>query len=186
MKTRKIVATTTLAVALSAFCASCDDAPTDNGGDAAQAAMAILNMSFTQRPATLHGAEPYVQACPSGGQFVVQGQQSIASEGSVTVSRWDETMRYQDCAMSYHSADAVATGEMHLVGEARFGPPVDGVLPMLSQESSQVGTMTTTFGGASTTCDYDLTHTFDADAGNYHISGTACGRSVDVRAPAKM
>lgn len=171
------------AVVVPAVLAACGDGPTEPRDGPLDVGMAVLTMTMAQAPATLDGEDTYQQACPSGGRFTVEGTSGYAVEGEVSVLTWDEVMRYEDCALSLESSEAVANGEMHLVGEARFGPPVDGVSPILMQESGQVGTMTTLYRGETRTCAYDLAHVYDPEADNYHITGTACGRSVDLRVP---
>lgn len=183
MGTGRRLVGTVMAVAVPVLLAACDGGPTEPEGGGADVVLAVLNMSMARHPASLEGPGTWEYACPSGGRFVVEGEMSFGQEGDVSIHTWDQLMTYEDCAMSLEGSEAVANGEMHIEGEARFGPPVDGRAPILMQESSQVGTMTTSYRGETRTCAYDLTHVYVPADEEYRISGTACGRSVDLRAP---
>jgi hypothetical protein len=90
----------------------------------------------------------------------------------------------QACTLQVNGATVTTNGEMRSTGEARFGRPVDGHSPQLMLEASQVGTLAVTRAGVTNECAYDLVFRFEAAAGEYRITGTACGGSVDMRAPA--
>jgi hypothetical protein len=178
MRKRRFIAAG-IAVLLAAI-AACDSQPTGPANDRAELVMAITSLSMTQRPAGGAPPERYVQPCPDGGQLVVEGTFTFTSENEVLVHRWDQTMRQEDCAMTANGRSVTANGAMHVFGEARFGEPVDGVAPLLMQQSGQTGTLTVTVDDTSFTCDYDLTHTFEPQSDDYHITGTICERAVDL------
>jgi hypothetical protein len=70
---------------------------------------------------------------------------------------------------------------MEVMGEARFGEAVNGHMQLTHQQSSQTGSMTITVDGVSRTCAYDMQHEFESASRTYHITGTACGREIDIR-----
>lgn len=166
--------------------AACDTQPTAPASDHADYVMAITSLSLTMHPSGEAASDPYVQPCPAGGQLVVEGTFTFTSEDEVLVNRWDETMRQEDCAMTVNGRSVRANGAMHVFGEARFGQPVDGVAPILMQESGQTGTMTVTVDASSFTCDYDLRHTFETASDAYHITGTICERAIDLHLPRRV
>lgn len=174
--------TTGIAMLLAAV-AACDSQPTGPSSNHSDLVMAITSLSLTMHPTGETSADRYVQPCPDGGQLVVEGTFTFASEDEVLVQQWDQTMRQEDCAMTVEGRSVSANGAMHVFGEARFGQPVDGVAPILMQESGQTGTMTVTVDEKSFTCDYDLRHTFEPQSDDYHITGTICERAVDLHAP---
>ena len=173
-------------VALVVAAPACDRSPTTpDDGSAANDVMAVAAITATMRPASLTAGESHVQACPAGGRLVVEGSGSFEFSDEGTVRAWDMIMRHEACAVSLNGRVATADGEMHVWGEARHGPPVQQVAPILFQQSFQVGELTATIDGRSTTCAYDLTHVYEPQRGDYLISGSVCGRSISIRAPAR-
>jgi hypothetical protein len=173
-------------VALVAATSACDRQPTaPEDGNAANDAMAVAAITATMRPSSLTAGERHVQACPAGGRLVVEGSGSFEYSDQGTVNEWDMIMRHEACAVSLNGRTATADGEMHLWGEARHGPPVEQVSPILFQRSFQVGAMTTTIDGHSITCAYDLSHVYEPERGDYLVTGSVCGRSISIRAPAR-
>lgn len=170
------------AVALVAV-GACDGDPAGPAVDGAELVLAFSAAGAAMRPATADSSEPYEQACPAGGRVVVTGTATFELEGDERVHLWDQRMTFEECAMDVSRSPAVGNGEMHVFGEARFGPPVDQLSPILFQESYQVGTLTVRSERGSVTCDYDLAITWEAELDRYRISGTVCGRTVDHTAP---
>jgi hypothetical protein len=54
------------------------------------------------------------------------------------------------------------------------------VARLLENEVHQVGRLTFTYDGESRTCDIDVTVTIDADKGTARLTGSQCGKRVDV------
>jgi hypothetical protein len=143
----------------------------------------VLAIAATSASASWDSDEPLVQACPQGGRMIVQGATSLEEDGPVTVVRWDGVMRFEECGVPTRSAEAIVTGETQLEGEARFRQPTggSGQGTLVLQESRQRGSITYLREGETGTCTFDLSHSFDPVAGEYHIAGTACGTPVDAR-----
>jgi hypothetical protein len=165
--------------------AACDSqtGPEDAGDPAVL--MSIAGMTAGMRPAVLSAGERHVQSCSAGGRLVVEGSTTVTGSDEGSSNAWDLIMSHESCALVVNGRTVVSDGAMHLWGEARHGPPANQVAPILYQQSFQVGSLTTTFDDRSSTCAYDLAHVYDADRGDYRISGTICGRSISIRAPAR-
>jgi hypothetical protein len=174
-----------LLLTLIAASAGCDSEPTEPAGnEAADFVTAIAGLSMaSMEPASLTPDRRHEQPCPAGGRLIVEGTSSHEPRDDGSRHTWDTTMTHEDCGMQVRGTVLTANGQMHLSGEAHFGPPENHRAPLLMQESHQVGSMTIVGDGVSHNCSYDLTHTFDRAAGNYRIMGIACGRSVDMRVP---
>lgn len=158
----------------------CDSTPTESGGSESDAMMAAIAMSLGGPLEVSGDGEPTEHACPAGGRMLVEGSHTFEHlEGDVIENAWDQVVTREDCALAFEFGVAVANGEMHLSGVSRFGPAVDGRRPILMQESSQVGSMTTAVSGRTHSCDYDLSHSYDPESNRYHVTGTACDREID-------
>ncbi|HEX6133522.1 MAG TPA: hypothetical protein VFZ24_06150 [Longimicrobiales bacterium] len=175
---RSITALSALLVAT----AACEPGPTTPGTDHAQFVTAFVGLASTAGTST--DGETFTAPCPAGGQFVIEGTTTRQRDGEVSIVRWDKAIRYEGCSMTRNGVMARADGQMASAGEARFGEAVDQHAPLLFQLSTQTGSMTTVVNGTTRTCSYDLRHEFDAGSGSYRITGTACGRAIDMRAPA--
>ncbi len=163
--------------------AACESDTAAPATDRADLVMAVASLSMTMRSGTPGMNQTYTQVCPDGGRLVVEGSDSYSDEDGIAVNTWDQVMRHEDCAMTVDGRVVIANGEMHVFGEARFGPAVNGIGTLAMQESGQQGSMTTTADGESRSCDLDLTHVFDREANQYHITGSACGRPIDLHVP---
>ena len=113
--------------------------------------------------------------------MVIDGTQTHEDQDGVFVSTWNHTMLYDDCAIDHNGTIMSAAGQMAVVGEARFGEIVNGHMQLSYQQSSQTGSITITVDGVSRTCTYDMQHEFESADRTYHITGTACGRHIDIR-----
>lgn len=164
---------------------ACGSTTEPEHGDS-ELALAVAVAAGAMMPATVEGGHPYVQPCPSGGRFVVEGSTSFRfdPDDGTSVDGWDVVMRNEACGMRVHGTDVVTDGVMHLFGEARYDPPVDGRTPLRFQDSHQIGWLAVDHGGQRVTCEFDLSIAFDAAVDDsYRISGSACGRPIDARAP---
>lgn len=170
-----------LGMALIVSCSACDSSPTGSDEDRSQIVVAFAALAPTA-PSQANG-EPFVRPCPAGGRIIVEGVTTFENGGSVSITKWDNAIRFEGCALTNNGRTAVADGHLNTMGEAHFGEPVNQHAPVVYQQSQQVGTITTLYNGTSNTCTYDMHHEYDAGSDRYRISGTACGRSVDFTAP---
>lgn len=161
--------------------AACDSDPT--GSDPEQSQLVVAFASLANTPHAGPGAGPHIVDCPAGGRIVIDGDQTRESDGDVSIVTWDRSTTLEGCALARPDGTAIADGQMQNAGEVRFGPPVNQHAPVIYHLATQRGSMTTTFRGASQTCEYDLVHTLDVDINRYRISGTVCGRELSLTAP---
>lgn len=164
--------------------AACDPGPAGPPAEDAGFYVGVAMAGFAHAgPDGDDGSEPREVACPAGGHIRIEGSQTHHSDGEVSIHTWDQVVGHDACGLSVNGAPVTIDGEIQRVGEARFGAPVQGVSPLLMMEATQVGTLSVTRAGVTTTCSYDLVFEFDAAADQYRITGTACGHAVDMRAP---
>jgi hypothetical protein len=157
----------------------CDSSPTEPDPANAQIAMAFAAMTATAPVSNTD--DQFVLACPAGGSLIIDGTTTLDIQDNVTVSTWDHTSVYDDCAIDHNGRIVTANGQIELEGEARFGGSVNQLRQLTYQQSSQTGSMTIVVDGRSSTCMYDMHHEFEPTGNTYHITGTACGRAVDMR-----
>jgi len=143
-------------------------------------------LAFTGASLTLQAqaGTTVIRECDAGGRMVLEGTESSEIQGDVRVIRWQRVVRHENCGINIQGEVAVATGEMQLTGEAHFGPPANGVAPLLHHQSRQLGSVTTTWHGETQRCDYDLNVIYDVADRVYRLTGLACGRSVQLQLPA--
>lgn len=184
MQRTDLRSTVTALSALLIATAACEPGPTGPVDDHAQLVAAFINLAMRAGSST--DGEVVTTPCPAGGQFVVEGTTNWQSNGAVSVLQWDKTVRLEGCRMNENGVIATADGQMAIAGESRFGESNAPPAPLLFQESTQVGSLTTVANGMMRTCSYDLQHAFDPSDGTIHITGTTCGRAVDFRVPATL
>lgn len=181
MKLVEARSTSILIPALLLAFAACDNDPTGSDEERSQLVVAFASLANTPHAGT--GAGPHMVDCPAGGRILIDGDQTRESDGDVSIVIWDRSTTYQGCALARPGGTAIADGQMQTAGEVRFAAPVDQHAPVIYHLATQKGSLTTTFGGVSQTCEYDLVHTFDVDINRYRIIGTACGRELSLTAP---
>lgn len=161
-------------------CASpADPRPVDS-----ELVVAVATQTAGMIPHNVVSDEPYVRACPLRGQLVAQGSSSIAADDYGSVHTWNLTIKAEGCAFNLNGADVMTDGMMDISATSHFGAPVDGFARLLSQQAEQVGSMTTSRDGQQVTCDYAVTIAYNASEDDgYHVTGSACGQSVDMRTP---
>jgi hypothetical protein len=164
--------------------AACDRDPAAPAPDDTSFYVSVAMAGLAYAPATMDGSEPHEHVCPEGGRLVVEGTATSQLEDEVSTRTWEQVAHHEACTLQVNGATVTTNGEMRSTGEARFGRPVAGHSPLLMLEASQVGMLAVTRAGVTNECAYDLVFRFDAAAGEYRITGTACGGSVDMRAPA--
>lgn len=146
--------------------------------------MAVAALTSAMRPASLGSGETFIHPCPAGGRLVIDGTTDFEYSEEGTTSRWDMTMRHEDCGVAFNGRTATTDGELRVWGEARHGPPTGQTSPLVFQQSYQRGELTTALDGQSIVCGYDVSHVFRPASNDYLVSGTVCGRSISLRAPA--
>lgn len=181
MKPVELRITSSLIAAL--LVAACDSDPIASDPEQSQIGLAFA--SLASAPHTGTGTAPHTIACPAGGRIVLDGEHTRASDGAGSIVTWNRSTTFEGCMMDRPGGTAIADGQMQSVGEARFGEPVDQVAPIIYHRVTQTGSLTTTFNGTTQTCAYDLDHTFEVDGNRYRITGTACGRQLNLTVPAQ-
>ena len=123
-------------------------------------------------------------ACPVEGRMLLNGPNTLVTTADSMVHRWNQTVQFEDCAFEYQGLDILTTGNVSLIGEAHYGPQgLDLRRLLLSGESVQTGTVTTTSDGETRTCGYNLSITVDSTTYEQLITGTVCHESIDLKAP---
>jgi hypothetical protein len=180
MQCTRFRSVTVVGLAVSLVAASgCDSSPTGPESDHTQIAIAFATMASTAPVSNPDGQ--LVHPCPAGGSLIIDGSSTHEVQDDVLVATWNHTTLYDDCAINRNGTTVIATGQMELVGEARFDAIVHGHRQLTYQQSSQTGSMTIVYDGMSRTCAYDMQHEFESASRTYHITGTACGRAIDMR-----
>lgn len=161
--------------------AACDSDPTEPPAEG----VAETVLQFTNLAGSVPIEGDSEVACPAGGRIAIDGNHSLEREGGILTHRWDHTRRYDDCAVRSQRGTATANGELQSTGEVRFETPegAGGDAELLYQKSASEGYMTVEHGGEVRTCEYDLETMFDPDAGVFHMTGVACGRTIDRTLP---
>ncbi|MFO7261871.1 MAG: hypothetical protein DIU52_012005 [bacterium] len=171
------------ALAALGILAACDTEPTEPPYSPSNAAIAFAQFSPGVSLAGDAGEFEHHVSCPMGGSVTFRGSVSLEEEGAVRIRRVTYVRRYEDCGIDrgYRSSSAVTAngelmydGEMHMEFHDESWPPT-----VLLQKSRQFGTLTLLHGDEVTECEYDVEQVFDLVAGQYAVTGTACGVPVE-------
>jgi hypothetical protein len=127
--------------------------------------------------------------CPAGGSHSVSGSRSssLDTDTRVLSTTWSTTQTHDDCAITHSRRDQQVTvvidGNITASGSASYQLPTDRPghgRELLSYSSSRAGSTTTTAGDRTRVCEINVTETFDPATGAFTVTGTVCGRAVNV------
>ena len=126
--------------------------------------------------------------CPADGTHGVSGSGTKTLDGETRVlsTTWATTQTHDDCAVSRTRGDqqimVVIDGTVTATGSATYQLPDEqgGERLILSFTSTRIGTTTTSARGRTRTCEIDLTETYDRESNAFTVTGSICGRDVDL------
>jgi len=129
--------------------------------------------------------------CPAGGEVSVSGSGESVLNGATRVrtNSWSVTQTHAACAIFRERNDtvrvAVINGSVIASGTASYQLPEapGGARTLLSYSATRSGSTTTSLEGRERVCAVDITETFDPATRSFAISGTICGRQVDLTRP---
>ena len=124
--------------------------------------------------------------CDAGGTRKMSGIVRGSSAGNVRTITFALQSAMIGCAMRAATGQLITVdGLINMTGETRAQLSGANQPPMiLSATSRQQGTSTTTFDGQTTTCQIDVVQTYDSVTKKSRLTGTSCGRAVDLVVPA--
>ena len=171
-----VVTPALLALAL----AACDSGPTAPRHDPAEVTMAAVGMAQGLRPVSSTNGSIEL-ACPAGGTIVLEGTSAAEQDGDQLIHRWDRTTTHDACGFTHRGSVVRLDGVLQNTGEARYQSTAGNLPTLISQQGTQVGSLTTTYDGVVTACTYDLTMAYDVTTSEHVVTGEVCGRQIDVR-----
>ena len=127
-------------------------------------------------------------SCPAGGSHGVSGSgtRSLDEASKVLSSTWTTIQTHDDCAVTRTRGDqsvtVVVDGSVTATGSASWQLPPERGQPrqILSFSNHRAGSTTATAGDRSRTCEVDVTESYDPATDTFTITGTICGREVNV------
>jgi len=118
--------------------------------------------------------------CPKGGQVVIAGM--ISGSGDPTTRSFSleavATRTDTDCAFQTENGVLTLNGNPNIAYDAKLNI-VNGALSGL-QTQTQKGSFKWARTGGSGTCDVDLSSSFDPATHTVTVTGTFCGKTVNV------
>ncbi len=126
--------------------------------------------------------------CPAGGSRGVTGEGNSTFDPSTRIleTNWTTTHFHDECAFVHprRRVDVlvVIDGSITATGNASYQLPEQRGTgkEVLSYDVTRVGSTTTTIGDRTRTCEVDVTEHFDPETKAFHVTGTICGRVVDI------
>jgi len=171
-------------------------APSASPGDAEFEAVALFlsdadgSGGLLAMAAGLPGIGEFSQSrpCPGGGTRSVEGTRSRSLDAGTGIvnTEWTTTQTHDACGVIRRRGGggvaAVIDGSVTAQGAAAFRlPETPGAgRELLAWANYRSGTMTTTVGDQQRSCEVSVVETFDATAETFSVTGTICGRDVDV------
>jgi hypothetical protein len=181
-----------------ALLTACDDSTGPEGDlSAAEAESVALFLSdadgtaaFLMAPDALVGPHEVnrTRPCPAGGSHSVTGSRtrSLDEETRVVTTAWTTVQTHDDCTFTRsrrgQEVTVVIDGSVTAEGSATHQlPDAPGDRrQVLSYMNTRTGSITTTVGDRVRTCDIQVTESYDAATDTFTVSGTICGREIDV------
>ncbi len=137
-------------------------------------------------PADVSGSFTFERTvdCPGGGTTVVSGEHhsTFASDTRIVTMDWTASHVHDGCVFTLGDLTVTLDGSVETTGSASKQLPQtrDERPQLLSLEASRTGHLDWTSDQGTRSCDIALTQSYDPDTGMIHITGTVCGRDVDV------
>src|SRR5438093_7498352 len=131
-------------------------------------------------PTTIENDFKVTKQCPKGGQVVIAGR-TTGTGDRTTHSLSLETVATRtdtDCAFDTRRGVLTINGNPNIAFDGKINI-VNGALSGL-QTATHKGSFKWARTGASGTCDVDLTSSFDPATHTVTVTGTFCGRTVNV------
>jgi len=184
------------AVLLLAGCENVSTAPSASVGNAEIEAVALFLSDADGSGGLLMGAEglpgigefSHTRPCPGGGTRSVEGtrSRSVDSGTGIANTEWSTTQSHDACRVLRHrvrgGVAAVIDGSVTALGAAAFLPPESpgAGRELLAWANYRSGMTTTTVGDQQRSCEISVVETFDPGSGTFSMTGTICGREVDI------
>ena len=164
--------------------AACSDSSTEpeQSVNSDAFALALMGMGSTP-PTSLNG--PQTVACPGGGSRTMNGSATHDQSGDVLTTTWDFTNTMSACVMSVDTFRVELSGQTRSEGRSRVRVPTQAgaSAAMLELESHSTGQTTTKLNGRTTSCSHDMTQRYNAASNQMRLTGTSCGRTIDMTVP---
>ena len=127
-------------------------------------------------------------SCPAGGSVSVSGSSESTrdDESHVVSTKWSTTQTHAACAIARTREEttvtAVIDGTVTTSGTSSWKLPEKrgDSRTLFSWTATKVGSTTTTVGDRKNTCEVNITQTWDPATQTFTVSGTMCGRQVNV------
>jgi hypothetical protein len=126
--------------------------------------------------------------CPAGGTHSMEGSSTSSYNATTRVlsHSWSHTQTHDACAHIQRRGDREVTvvldGTLTVTGSASYELPETAGQgrKILAYSSNRTGSTKTTIGDRTRTCEIDVSETYDPDTGLFTITGTVCGREVNL------
>jgi hypothetical protein len=138
-------------------------------GLAPSPAVTLVNRTFTN-----------THACPGGGTVTISGT-TIGTSDPVAHNLAVNTVATKtDAACAFNSRRGLLTITGNPNVKLTSTIAVAAAKPVGPQTQTQKGSFTWTRGTRSGTCDVDIASVFNPTAGTFTVTGTMCGRTINV------
>lgn len=179
-----------------AGCEGSTTAPSTSLGDAEIEAMALFLsdadgsgglLAMAEGPSGV-GQFSHSRPCPGGGTRSVEGTRNRSGDAGTGIvnTEWTTTQIHDACVVMRRRGGrgiaAVIDGSVTALGAATFRIPEtpSAGRELLAWANYRSGTTTTTVGDQQRTCEVSVVETFDPVTRAFTMTGTICGRDVDV------
>lgn len=133
------------------------------------AAVTAVNRTFTN-----------TRSCPAGGSVTISGSTVGTSDPVAHNLSVVTTATKTDAACAFNSERGLLTVNGNPNVKLTSTVNVVAGKPVGPQTQTHKGSFTWTRGTTSGTCDVDVTSVFNPTAGTFSVTGTMCGRTINV------
>lgn len=127
-------------------------------------------------------------ACPAGGTTSIASSSESSTDDATRIvsTRWTTTKTQAACAVTHtrdgKSVTAVMDGAVTTAGTSSYQLPAKRgeARTLLTWASATTGSTTTKVGDRTNTCAVDLKESYDPATKVFTVTGTMCGREVNL------
>lgn len=161
-----------------ALIGACSNSPSEPSNLSAELDLPVIRATA----AGLFGSPGRV-ACPDGGEYVRQSQDSTVQRGDTLINNINSTVEFRSCARREGDRTVTLDGQGRVTGQLVYsiGPSVSFTL--VRANLRQTGSHRIRSDGRDATCSIDLTITKAPAANTFDVTGSICGRSVQMQVP---
>jgi hypothetical protein len=122
-------------------------------------------------------------ACPAGGEYVRQSQDSTVQRGDTLINNINSTVEFRSCAQHDGNRTITLDGQGRVTGQLVYSIGPSTSFTLVRATLRQTGSHRIRTDDHSATCAIDVTTTKAAAVRVLDVAGSICGRTVQLLVP---